>query len=525
MNRVDIPRNSESPEDKVLLPAMTNRRRYPLLSRANNPIFLLTLVCLLLVWQVGCLKPRNTSRYPQAEPCQTYLEQIEYPDLCDESGTSGDELLSGPPLTISNYEDLDKWMLTLDECVVMALQGSKIMQRLGGIVVRTPQAVTTLYDPALQESNPQLSAEAALSDFDAQFSTSLFFNHNEQIVNQGFPVPNNNPPPDFIFALQPNIIADTSTFQIQLQKIAANGASFRLRSQTDYDRSRIGFPADVPTGVFPSFYQILNQVEVRQPLGRGFGTLYNQIAGPNAIEGQYNGVLIGRIRGDITLADFEAGVRDLIRDVEETYWELFFAYRDLDTKIKARDAARATWENRELRMSGGLDRPDDEAQARQQYFDFERQVVNALAGIPGLPGVIGAERQLRRLLGLPVSDGRIIRPATEPVATPIVFDWGDSQVQTLGRRVELRRQKWTIRQRELELIAAKEINRWQFDLVGQYGFKGFGNDLFGKRSDPTRTGSAFDNLVSGQLDDWQLGVELGGPLACVGDIWPFGMRN
>ena len=263
--------------------------------------------------------------------------------------------------------------------------------------------------------------------------------------------------------------------------------------------------------LFGSAYDTVNLLELRQPLAQGYGSLVNRVAGPNALSGQYNGVLIARIRGDLSLADFETTVRDLVRDVERNYWELYFAYRDLDTKIKARDAARETWENRELRLEGGLDRPDDEAQARQQFFNFENQIVNALAGTStGQTGLISSERNLRRLLGLPVADGKVIRPVTDPVAVPIAFDWDDSQIQTLARRVELRRQKWVIRQRELELLAAKQLNRWRFDLVGQYGFRGFGDNLFGSRSRPN--GSVFDDLFEGNLDDWQVGVELGGPI-------------
>ncbi len=402
--------------------------------------------------------------------------------------------MSDPPLTVSTFNELDPWELTLDECVQMALAGSKAIQRLGGVVVSSPQAVTTLYDQALQETNPQLSVEAALSAFDAQFSTSLFFNHNERTFNNVF-----------AGGGAASLTTNSSTFLTELQKTTATGASFRLSSRTDYNRN------NSPVNLFPSAYDIVNLVEVRQPLARGFGSLYNRIAGPNALPGQYNGVLIARLRSDVTLADFEAAVRDLVRDVEFNYWELYFAYRDLATKTRAREAARSTWENRKLRLSGGIDRPDDEAQARQQYFNFDNQVVNALAGVENRQlGLLGAERNLRRLMGLPVSDGRVIRPVTEPVAVPIAFDWEDSQVQTLARRVELRRQKWVIRQRELELIAARQVNRLQFDLVGQYGFRGFGDNLFGSRDRPN--GSAFDDLINGDLDDWQLGVELGGPI-------------
>ena len=461
---------------------------------AQVRILLFAIVCIALTAHVGCYRKRPLDCYPQSRPCQEFLQRIEYADLCDENCSEGCELMTGPPLTVSNYEDLQPWELTLDECVLMALQGSKVMQRLGGVVVNSPQAVTTALDPALQEANPLQGVEAALSAFDTQFSSGFVFNRTERAFNNLF-----------FGGGAPMLTTNASTFQAQLQKQTATGATLTMRNQTDYNRN------DSPANLFGSVYDTVNLLELRQPLGQGSGALVNRIAGPNALPGQYNGVLIARIRGDLSLADFEAAVRELVRDVERNYWELYFAYRDLDTKINARDSARETWENRELRLSGGLDRPDDEAQARQQFFNFENQVVNALAGTAaGQLGLIGAERNLRRLLGLPVADGKVIRPITEPVAVPVVFDWEDSQIQTLARRVELRRQKWVIRQRELELVAARQLNRWRFDLVGQYGFRGFGDDLFGNRSTPN--GSAVDDLFEGNLDDWQLGVELGGPI-------------
>jgi outer membrane protein TolC len=204
-------------------------------------------------------------------------------------------------------------------------------------------------------------------------------------------------------------------------------------------------------------------------------------------------------------------VRDLIRDVERNYWELYFAYRDLDTKLAARDAARETWENRQVRFEKGVGRPDEEAQARQQFYSFEFQVQNALAGTAqGQSGVLGAERNLRRLLGLGVNDGRLLRPSTDPAIAPIVFDWTAAQEQALDRRVELRRQKWSIKQREMELLAAKQLNLWRLDMVGQYGFRGFGDELFGQRDLPE--GSAVADLFTGDLDDWQVGFDMSGPL-------------
>jgi outer membrane protein TolC len=463
-------------------------------------MFILTLVVLLL--STGCSAQRKASlEYePICDTCSDVYQQIETPVLddcgCDGAcdGCGSDPLLvSLPPVTISNFHDQEAWELTVDECVHTALSSSKVMQKLGGVVTSSPAAVTTLYDQAINETSNG-SVEAALSAFDTQLTSGLFFNHSERAFNNVF-----------FGGGVPALTTDAATFQTDLQKTTAAGTRFTLRNQIDYNRN------NSPVNQFGSAYDWLNLVEVRQPLWRGAGTAVNRIAGPNAVTGVYNGVLISRVRSDISLADFERSVRDLIRDVERSYWELYFAYHDLHTRLEARDAAREVWENRKLRFENGIGRPDDEAQARQQYFTFQAQSETALTGTTiGQPGVLGAERTMRRLLGLAPVDGRLIRPTSDPAIAPVVLDWDQSQEIALDRRVEIRRQQWSVKQRELELFASRKLNQWQLDFVGQYGFRGFGDNLFGSRDRPN--GSAFDNLINGDLDDWQLGVELGGAI-------------
>jgi len=445
---------------------------------------------------IGCASQTNSNlQFDQVTntPCQSFLQQIETPDLECEACTTGDELRTTTPLTISNYQDTESWDLTIDQCVEMALANSKVLQKIGGVVVSAPQGVNTLFDQAIQETS-LASVEDALADFDAQLTSSFTYGRSEREFNNLF-----------FGGGTPRLTSNTSNFITELSKQTAAGTSFAMRSTTAYDRN------SSPANLFGSTFDVLNLLEVRQPLMRGRGTAVNRIAGPNAVPGQYDGVLIRRIRSDISLADFEISVRDLVRDVEQSYWELHFAYRDLDTKIAARESSRETWENRKLRFDNGLGRPDDEAQARQQFFSFETQVKNALAGTStGQVGVFSAERNLRRLLGIGAADGRLVRPATEPVLAPVAFDWDQSQSSALRTRVELRRQKWAIGQRELELLAAKQLNKWRFDVVGQYGFRGFGDNLFGSRD--RDNGSAVSELFEGNLDDWSLGVELGGAI-------------
>ena len=453
-----------------------------------------TIACLAIVFAAGCTTKNRLviPTQPAGVACSDQLQKISIPQLMDESCLE-ETAYTGPPITISNFEEAQPWDLSLDDCVRAALANSKVMQKLGGVVVNSPGAVNTLYDQAIAETGPQ-SVESSLSAFDAQLASSFTYNRSERVFNNLF-----------FGGGAPALTSNTSNFLFQVSKQSANGSSVTLRNLTDYNRN------SSPANAFGSVFDIVNLLEFRQPLGRGAGTQVNRIAGPNAVVGQYNGVLISRIRSDVSLAAFESAVRNLVRDVETNYWELYFAYRNLDTILEARDSARSTWENRKLRLDNGVGRPDDEAQARQQFFAFEIQAQSALAGTgQGQLGVFGAERNLRRLLGLPPVDGLMIRPSSEPSVAPIAFDWDVSQEQALSRRVELRTQKWNIRQRELELIAARQLNKWTFDLVGNYGWRGFGDNLFGSRD--RVNGSAVEDLTSGDLDDWQLGFEVNGPL-------------
>jgi hypothetical protein len=83
------------------------------------------------------------------------------------------------------------------------------------------------------------------------------------------------------------------------------------------------------------------EAEFRQPLLQGAGVEFNRIAGPNssgrrrrrcAVGPHQHGRQPGRLRGRRD--------RTWSRDVEQAYWDLYFAYRDLDAKIQV---ATALW--------------------------------------------------------------------------------------------------------------------------------------------------------------------------------------
>jgi outer membrane protein TolC len=468
-------------------------------------------VCVALL---GCTTPPVPPGAPGSAESTVHYQavatQIEYPTVapCDDGLTN-----TPPPRTIRDLAHVQFHDLTLEETIRTALCNSRVLLDLGGTILRTPDSVQTNYSIAVTETDPQYGPEAALSAFDAQFATSLY----SQKTNQQY----NN------LALGTNglYIQNYDEWDASITKRSATGGQFTIRNSIDFGRDTNA--ADIfPNGAFDTNIQ----GEIRQPLLQGAGVEYNRIAGPGAKPGNYNGVLVARIRTDISAADFEAGLRDFVANVENAYWDLYFAYRDLDVKIQARDDALETWRRvRALNLAGGGARKggeaDREAQAREQYFRFQADVENALMGYPeegtrtfngtapgtfrAIPGVQLAERRLRLLMGLPATGEQLLRPAEEPTMAPIGFDWCALTVEAIFRREELRRQRWLVKSRELELVASRNFLKPNLDLDARYGMRGFGHEL--TDNDPGAK-SAYSNLFTADHQEWQVGLEFSMPL-------------
>ncbi|HUG69028.1 MAG TPA: TolC family protein [Pirellulaceae bacterium] len=432
--------------------------------------------------------------------------ELAYPDVetvCYEEIAS-----TKSPLTLTDDAPPEFWDLTLDEAIQSALANSQVMRDLGALVLQSPDNMRTLYDPGIEETDPRFGVEAALSAFDASFESQIFFENNDRALNNVF------------FGGGTRVLQqDLHSYQAQLSKRAATGGEFTIRKIIGYDLS------NSPGNDDPNKpWTVQVEGEFRQPLMQGAGVNFNRIAGPDGRPGAMNGVLLARINTDISLADFEIAVRNLVNDVENAYWELYFAYRDLDSKIAARDRALETWRSINAlfvtNRRGG--EAEKEAQAREQYYRLEEEVQNALAGRPtdnfrtitlrGSGGVQTNERRLRRLMGILASDGRLIRPAQEPALARVVFDWEELLVESLNRRAELRRQKWQVKRRELELAASRNFLLPRVDAVGRYRFRGLGEHLINSGPQDRRFQNAYQDLTTGDFQEWQFGLEVEMPV-------------
>jgi hypothetical protein len=451
----------------------------------------------------------------QASYYQVASTQIEYPST---EVINDDVLSTGAPIDINDLSDdtpIEFKDITLQDAIHEALQNSRVLRDLGGVVLRNPGDVNTTYDVALQELDPRFGVASALSEFDASFAASAFVDKNDRSLNNQF------------FGGGTRLLKqDAATVESQITKLAATGTQLKLLNHTEYDSS------NAPGNAFNSAWTTWLDMEIRHPLMQGGGADFLRIAGPADSPGNINGVVVARLRTDVSLADFEMSVREFVSNVENAYWDLYFAYRDLDARLVARDQALLTWNYIHALDGRQGGEAAKEAQAREQYFRFHEQVQNALSGrlddstrtnngsaggsFRGNGGVMTSERRLRLLMALPVNDGVLLRTKDKPIMSRVVFDWDSVLVEALTRRAELRRQKWIVKQRELELQAMHNFLKPILDVVGRYRWRGFGHDLFDQDSDERRFNNAVENFTEGDFQEWQIGAELS---------FPFGNRR
>ncbi len=150
----------------------------------NRPLHRLVALLLLMVLAATGCSPTQPFYLHEDGDLSHYVATVTELENPDVEQISLEEVTQArPPLTLSDAEFNNFRDVTLEECVSIALQNSKVIRNLGsltqftiadGLVGRTAGSMT-VYDPAMFESDPQFGVEAALSEFDAQFTTSVFW--------------------------------------------------------------------------------------------------------------------------------------------------------------------------------------------------------------------------------------------------------------------------------------------------------------------------------------------------------------
>ena len=394
--------------------------------------------------------------------------------------------MSGPVFGKQHYREM-----SLAEAVTIALNDGEVLRSLNATVVSNPQSVASTYDPSIQQFDPVVGYDAVFSPFDPNITTSALFSKNDDVFN--------NP----VLGGGANEVRDDVTdLESGINKISKYGTQYTLRSRIQNSDSTN------PSLLFRDSWTTELEGTLRQPLLQGRGQV-NQILGPDAQPGSPNnrGILLALKDTQIANTEFEIAVREMIREIVVSYWELKLAYSRLEASSEVRSLAFSTWQAAKARYEQGLagGAADEEALARAQYYRITAQVNADIQGnrTDGQIGVIQAEANLRRLLGMSSNCDDFIKPSDEPFTAPVQFDNLYLEARAIGCRPEVKRQMTRIEQLQLEIVGLNNLLLPRIDLLVTVRNNGFGDSLAG---DGPRFTSAFQDAVSRDHVESEFGI-------------------
>ncbi len=485
----------------------------------------LSTLALLLVVMAGCKQQCFIKECDYNHYRDNLAGHLEFEPQAADRPTSVVHTGGPDPTTILDPDRKPRY-ISLAEAISIALeQGTTGAQTAGGIGVddlirfrgNTPGPLGASSDHirvlALTPATTYVDIEAALSKFDATYTSSMTWNTTDRPIGTALDA--------FQAGRQGALNAiqtDNAQFTSSLAKPLPTGGTAGITFNVPYQFTNL--PARVNPAYTPSL-----TFGFEQPLLQGFGVEINQlrtahpgsqllrnlipaagaITGVGGFGGGANeGILLKVQRFDQARADFEASVNQMVLNVEVAYWNLYGAYWTLYSRELGLRLAYEFYRIINARyLAGGTQqtRLQDVARARGQYELFRSQRLQALGA------VLEAERQLRKFLSLPASDDCRLVPLDTPTLAPYQPDWCTAKSEALVLRPELIIARENLKSVQKSLIQAKNDLMPDLRFFATYDINGIGTQLSGGGAN-----NAFRSLADNQFNNYQFGVNLTVPI-------------
>ena len=246
---------------------------------------------------------------------------------------------------------------------------------------------------------------------------------------------------------------DLGTIQTGLQENLGSGGQIQLQYETIYTWFR---PQQT---LFNPFYQNDLTLSLTQPLLRNFGSDVNHAQ-----------ITINRMNQKISLLDFRKAVEQNAFDIEQAYWQLVQAVRDVEVHQDLVEQNIGNYQILSTRMKQRLDVSQlqvSQAQtelesARAQLVQFKSQARDLSDKLKGL--MSDPE--------FPIAASTMILPADKPVEDPLVFDLQDQIDSAMENRFELGEEQLKVDEATVTISVARNNLLPQFDFIGSVGPEG-----------------------------------------------------
>ena len=167
----------------------------------------------------------------------------------------------------------------------------------------------------------------------------------------------------------------------------------------------------------------------------------------------------------LSQSQFEQKVADVVRAVQDQYWELVFALRNQEIRIQSLELARRQLADNRRRVEIGSLAPIEITASRAEVANREQELIVSEEGIQT------AENALKRLLtGDSRGDlwNRAILPVEEPTFEELRISLDEAIGQAIERRPELAQARLQLDRNQVDERFYRSEGRWRVDLVSGY---------------------------------------------------------
>ena len=290
---------------------------------------------------------------------------------------------------------------------------------------------------------------------------------------------------------------DNTEFGAQVTQLAPTGGTFSLGFSGNRTSTNSTF-----FFVNPSYFSGLT-LSFSQPLLRNFGrdtTTWLIRTARNSRDASYQG--------------FVRSVHGTVNGVEQAYWDLVYALRNLEVQREARTLAADLNRITRIKIDVGSLAPIDIVQTEVGIATAEQQIIIA-------EGLIGdAQDRLKRLLNLDPARWTVpIVPTDEVRAEQPAVSVEDGMRQALSRRPEIVAAAYHVDSDRIRYEYWRNQTKPALDLVGSYGNTGIGGtttirDEMGNVISRSEGGfgDAFEQVIDRDFKNWSIGLRFSYPI-------------
>lgn len=200
------------------------------------------------------------------------------------------------------------------------------------------------------------------------------------------------------------------------RKTLATGGTMTLSEEFNY------FFTNSPL-MAPRTYGSDLKLELAQPLLKNLGL--------DVTKAQ---IYIASHNRDASIDQFRRTVMDVLVGIEDLYWQLVFAVRDVEVRQRSVTLAEEVYRKEQSREAQQMARPLEVSRARAAYTSRRAELIRAQNLVRDLSD------QMKNLMNDPefkLTEGVVIAPSDEPPILAPVIDRGAAVVQALDMRPEL----------------------------------------------------------------------------------------